>query len=344
MNELMIGVDLAKRVFQIHGATVSGEVKFRKKLSREQFRAFMSAQPACLVVFEACGSASYWAREMAALGHEVRLIAPQYVRPFVKRHKNDAADAEAIVIAARQPEMRFVAPKTAEQQARAVLFRGRERLVHQRTELVNALRAVLYEYGYVFPIGLCHLKRIAAVVEDPGCDLPELVIAECHDLLAQIAEKTERIEVKTKDLKALASETDTARRLQTMPGVGPLTALAVEAFAPDMAQFESGRDFAAWLGLVPRQHSTGGKARLGRISKAGQSDIRRLLIIGAMTRIMGRARHKIAPESWIGRKLAHKPKMLVGIALANKMARQIWAMLTKNEDYRDPALAVAAQG
>jgi transposase len=344
MNELMIGVDLAKRVFQIHGATVSGEVKFRKKLSREQFRAFMSAQPACLVVFEACGSASYWAREMAALGHEVRLIAPQYVRPFVKRHKNDAADAEAIVIAARQPEMRFVAPKTAEQQARAVLFRGRERLVHQRTELVNALRAVLYEYGYVFPIGLCHLKRIAAVVEDPGCDLPELVIAECHDLLAQIAEKTERIEGKTKDLKALASETDTARRLQTMPGVGPLTALAVEAFAPDMAQFESGRDFAAWLGLVPRQHSTGGKARLGRISKAGQSDIRRLLIIGAMTRIMGRARHKIAPESWIGRKLAHKPKMLVGIALANKMARQIWAMLTKNEDYRDPALAVAAQG
>ena len=341
MTDTMIGVDLAKRVFQVHGATTTGDVKFRKKLTREQFRRFMAEQPACVVVFEACGSASYWAREMEALGHEGRLIAPQYVRPFVKRQKNDAADAEAIVIAARQPEMRFVAPKTADQQAKAVLFRGRERLVHQRTDLVNALRAVLYEYGHVFPVGLCHVRRIAAVVEDPRCDLPDLVIAECQDLLAQIAEKTERIEAKTKALKALAAETDTARRLQTIPGVGPLTALAVEAFAPDMAQFKSGRDFAAWLGLVPRQHSTGGKARLGRISKAGQTDIRRLLIIGAMTRIMGRARHKVPAENWLGRMLARKPKMLVGIALANKMARQIWAMLTKNEDYKDPALTAA---
>ena len=341
MKDTMIGVDLAKRVFQLHGAAMTGAVKFRKKLTREQFRVFMAAQPAALVVFEACGSASYWAREMEALGHEARLIAPQYVRPFVKRQKNDAADAEAIVIAARQPEMRFVAPKTVDQQAKTVLFRGRERLVHQRTELVNALRAVLYEYGHVFPMGLCHLKRIAEVVEDPNCDLPALVIAECQDLLVQIAEKTERIEAKTKTLKALAAETDTARRLQTMPGVGPLTALAVEAFAPDMAQFKSGRDFSAWLGLVPRQHSTGGKARLGRISKAGQSDIRRLLIIGAMSRIIGRGRHKVPTESWLGRKLASKPKMLVGIALANRMARQIWAMLTKNEDYRDPALATA---
>lgn len=341
MKDTMIGVDLAKRVFQLHGAAMTGEVKFRKKLTRDQFRVFMAAQPAALVVFEACGSASYWAREMEALGHEVRLIAPQYVRPFLKRQKNDAADAEAIVIAARQPEMRFVAPKTANQQAKAVLFRSRERLVHQRTELVNALRAVLYEYGHVFPVGICHLKRMEAALEDSHCDLPALVIAECQDLLAQIAEKTERVEEKTKTLKVLAAETDTARRLQTMPGVGPLTALAVEAFAPDMAQFKSGRDFAAWLGLVPRQHSTGGKARLGRISKAGQSDIRRLLIIGAMTRIMGRARHKVPAESWIGRKLARKPKMLVGIALANKMARQIWAMLTKNEDYRDPSLAAA---
>ena len=318
-----------------------GQVKFRKKLSREQFRAFMAQQPACLVVFEACGSASYWARQMEKFGHEAKLIAPQYVRPFVKRQKNDAADAEAIVIAARQPEMRFVAPKTAEQQARAVLFRCRERLVHQRTELVNMLRALLYEYGHVFPTGFCHLKRIAVILEDPDCELPAIVIAECQDMLAQIAEKTERIDAKTKALKALAAETGTARRLQTMPGVGPMTALAVEAFAPNMAEFKSGRDFAAWLGLVPRQHSTGGKARLGRISKAGQADIRRLLIIGAMTRIMGRARYNVPAESWIGRKLTSKPKMLVGIALANKMARQIWAMLTKHEDYRDPALETA---
>lgn len=201
---------------------------------------------------------------------------------------------------------------------------------------------MLYEYGHVFPVGLAHLKRIEALVEGPGCDLPVLVVTECQDLLAQIAEKTERIGDKTKTLKALAAETDTARRLQTMPGVGPLTALAVEAFAPDLAQFSSGRDFAAWLGLVPRQHSTGGKERLGRMSKAGQSDIRRLLIIGAMSRIVGRARHKIPAESWIGRMLARKPKMLVGIALANKMARQVWAMLMKKEDFRDPALAAAA--
>jgi transposase len=276
---------------------------------------------------------------METLGHDVKLIAPQYVRPFVKRQKNDAADAEAIVIAARQPEMRFVVPKTADQQARAVMFRSRERLVHQRTELVNALRAVLYEYGHVFPTGLIHLKRIEAVLDDPACDLPALIIAEGHDLMAQIAEKTERIDAKTKELKALAAETDTARRLQTMPGVGPLTALAVEAFAPDMAQFKCGRDFAAWLGLVPRQHSSGGKERLGRISKAGQSDIRRLLIIGAMSRLNWLGRRSILEGSWLARMRARKPKILVAIALANKMARQLWAMLMKNEDYRDPALA-----
>lgn len=342
MKDTIIGVDLAKRVFQLHGAAKHGDVVFRKKLSREQFRAFMARQPASLVVFEACGSANYWTREMGALGHEVKLIAPQYVRPFIKRQKNDAADAEAIVIAARQPEMRFVAAKTEEQQAKAILFRGRERLVRQRTELVNALRAALYEYGHVFPVGIWQLKRMEAAVRDPDCTLPALVNAECQDLLAQIAEKTERIDAKTRSLKSLAAETDTTRRLQTMPGVGPLTALAVDAFAPDMGQFKCGRDFAAWLGLVPRQHSSGGKERLGRISKAGQADIRRLLIIGAMTRIMGRGRDRIPAEGWIGRMLARKPKMLVGIALANRMARQIWAMMTKGEDYRDPALAGSA--
>lgn len=338
MKDMMIGVDLAKRVFQVHGALSNGKVQFRRKLTRQQFRVFMEKQAPSLVIFEACGSASYWAREMESIGHAVKLIAPQYVRPFVKRQKNDAADAEAIVIAARQPEMRFVTPKTVEQQARAAIFRGRDRLVRQRTEDVNALRAVLYEYGFVFPAGLVHLKRIEALVEETW-ELPAIVREECLDLLAQIAEKTGRIAARDKKLKDLATQTDTARRLQTMPGVGPLTALAVEAFSPDMSQFKRGRDFAAWLGLVPRQHSSGGKARLGRISKAGQADIRRLLIIGAMTRLLGRARRKILAESWIERMLARKPKMLVAIALANKMARQIWAMLTKNEAYRDPAAA-----
>ena len=340
MKDTMIGVDLAKCVFQLHGASMAGQVMFRKKLTRAQFCAFMAQHPACLVGFEACGSASYWAREMAALGHEAKLIAPQYVRPFVKRQKNDANDAEAIVIAARQPEMRFVLPKTADQQARAALFRGRERLVRQRTEDVNALRSLLYEHGHVFPVGLGALGRMQALVADERSDLPGLLREECQDLLTQIAEKSARIAARDQKLKDLAARSETARRLQTMPGVGPLTALAFEAFGPDMAQFKRGRDFAAWLGLVPRQHSSGGKERLGRVSKAGQADIRRLLIIGAMSRLGWLGRRKIGPGSWLGRMLARKPKMLVAIALANKMARQIWAMLSRNEDFKDPAPAV----
>lgn len=339
MEDTIIGVDLAKRVFQLHGASMSGQVKFRKKLSREQFRAFMAQHPACHVVFEACGSASYWAHEVQAMGHDVRLIAPQYVRPFVKRQKNDVADAEAIVIAARQPEMRFVAPKTIEQQSKAVLFRSRQRLVRQRTELVNALRAVLYECGHVFPAGIINLKRIEGLVQDPAAGLPALIVEECQDLLAQISEKTDRIVAKSKKVKLLAAQTDKAQRLQTMPGVGPMTALAVEAFTPDMAHFKCGRSFAAWLGLAPRQYSSGGKERLGRVSKAGQSDIRRLLIIGAMSRLNWMGRRTIPEGSWLARMLTRKPKIVVAIALANKMARQIWAMLTKKEDFRDPALA-----
>jgi len=342
MNDMMIGVDLAKNVFQIHGALRTGEVQFRKKLTRQQFTAFMARQAPCLIIFEACGGAHYWAREMKAPGHEVKLIAPQYVRPFVKRQKNDAADAEAIVIAARQAEMRFVGPKTVEQQSRAAVFRGRERLVHQRTADVNALRALLYEHGYVFPVGMRYLDRMTALVDDDTSDLPALIREECQDLLAQIAEKTARITERTAKLKALASQSDRARRLQTMPGVGPLTAIAVEAFGPDMAHFKTGRNFAAWLGLVPRQHSSGGKERLGRMTKAGQADIRRLLIMGAMSRLGWLGRRTLAQGNWLSRMLARKPTMLVAIALANKMARQIWAMLTKNEDYKDPALAVAA--
>ncbi len=342
MKDMIIGVDLAKRVFQVHGTALSGQVKFRKKLTREQFRKFMSVHPPSVVVFEACGSSSYWAREMIKFGHEAKLVAPQYVKPFVKRQKNDAADAEAIAIAARQPEMRFTSPKSAEQQTRVVLFRSRERLVHQRTELVNALRSVLYEFGHVFSTGLAQLKKIAALVTDPSGDLPTLIITECRDLLEQITEKTDRIDAKTKELKAIAAATDTARRLQTMPGVGPITALAVESFAPAMTQFKSGRAFAAWLGLVPRQHSSGGKERLGRMSKAGQSDIRRLLIIGAMTRLNWLGRKSIKPGSWLARMIDRKPRMLVAIALANKMARQIWAMVTKNEEYREPAVPTVA--
>lgn len=236
---------------------------------------------------------------MEALGREVKLIAPQYARPFVKRQKNDAADAEAIVIAARQHEMRFVEPKTVEQQARAAVFRGRERLDRQRTADVSALRALLYEHGYVFSVGIRHLKRMNALVEDEASDLPALIREECQDLLAQIAAKTERTVERTVKLKALASQSDRARRLQIMPGVGPLTAVAVEAFGPDISQFKTGHDFAAWLGLVPKQHSSGGKERLGRMTKAGQADIRRLLIIGAMSRLGWLGRRTIKEGSWL---------------------------------------------
>jgi transposase len=341
-KDTMIGVDLAKNVFQLHAASMTGQPKFRKKLSRRGFAKFMGEQPPALVVMEACGSAHYWAREMTRLGHEVKLIAAQYVKPFVKRQKNDAADAEAIVIAAQRPEMRFVEPKSADQQSKAILFRARDRLVHQRTELVNALRACLYEYGHAVPQGRHQLKRIVELLDEPNSDLPELMREECRDLLEQIAEKTARIDTRTMKIKARAAEADTARRLQTIPGVGPLTALAIEAFAPPMENFRCGRDFAAWLGLVPRQFSSGGKERLGRMTKAGQSDIRRLLIIGAMSRLNWLGRKSIRESSWLARMVARKPRMLVAIALANKMARTIWAMLTKQEDYRVPVQAVAA--
>ena len=342
MKDTMIGVDLAKNVFQLHAASMTGHPKYRKKLPRNNFAAFMAQQPPAIVVMEACGSAHYWAREMIKLGHEVKLIAPQYVKPFVKRQKNDAADAEAIVTAAQRPEMRFVDPKTAEQQSRAILFRARERLVHQRTELVNALRACLYEYGHVVPQGIHNIKRIEGILDVPNSDLPDLMREECKELLVQIAEKTIRINARTGKIKALAAEADAARRLQTIPGVGPLTALAVEAFAPAMECFKCGRDFAAWLGLVPRQFSSGGKERLGRISKAGQADIRRLLIIGAMSRLNWLGRKSIPEDSWLARLAARKPRMLVAIALANKMARTIWALMTKGEDYRDSAQAAVA--
>lgn len=254
MKDIMIGVDLAKSVSQVHGASMTGQVKFRKKLSRPQFRKFMADHPPCVVVLEACGGAHYWARQMAKFGHEVTLIAPQYVKPFVKRQKNDAVDAEAIVIAAQRPEMRFVEPKTEEQQARGVLFRVRERLVHQRTELVNALRAVMYEYGHVFPPGIANLKRIEATLEEPNGGLPELALEECRELILQIVGKTARIEAKTKKAKVLSKNADLTRQLQTMPGVGPLTALAIEAFAPPMDRFKCGRDFAAWPGRLQIPH------------------------------------------------------------------------------------------
>jgi len=259
----IIGVDLAKNVFQLHGASADGAVLFRKKLSRPQFARFMGEQPPCIVAMEACAGAHHWAREMTRHGHQVRLIAPHYVKPFVKRQKNDVADAEAIVEAALRPTMRFVEPKTAEQQARAVVFRTREQLLKQRTEAINALRAHLYEFGHVAPVGIGYLPRLAEVVDDPKSGLPELARDICRTALEQIGHMTARIDALKAMIATMSKEATMPRQLQTMPGVGPIGALAIETFAPPMDQFRRGRDFAAWLGLVPRQHSLGGKQRLG---------------------------------------------------------------------------------
>lgn len=339
----IIGVDLAKNVFQLHGAAADGTVVFRKKLTRVQFHKFMSDQTACTVAMEACGSAHYWAREIASFGHTVKLIAPVYVKPFVKRQKNDMADAEAIVEAAQRPTMRFVEQKTVTQQSRAVAFRTREQFIGQRTEAINALRSHLYEFGYIVPKGSGGLSRLVEIIADENTQVPDLVRDVCRGLLEQIDQLTARLARLKKQVEALAREGKTSRRLQTMPGIGPVTALAVETFAPPMGVFKRGRDFAAWLGLVPRQYSSGGKQRLGKTSNMGQRDIRRLLIIGAMSVVIAAAR-KGAPEgSWLARMLATKPRLLVAVALANKMARGIWAMLSKQENYRTPA-TLSAEG
>ena len=333
----IIGVDLAKNVFQLHGAAADGSVVYRKKLSRPQFDRFMAKQPPCLVAMEACAGAHHWAREMSRHGHQVRLIAPVYVKPFIKRQKNDAADAEAIVEAALRPTMRFVEPKTAEQQARAVAFRTREQLVKQRTEAVNALRSHLYEFGHTAPVGIGYVPRLEKVIADPDADIPDLAREICRMLLDQINQLTDRIDALKARIAAMSQEAKMPRQLQTMPGVGPITALAVETFAPPMEQFRRGRDFAAWLGLVP-QHSTGGKQKLGKTSKMGQRDIRRLLVIGATAVIRWASRRGAPKGSWLARMLERKPIPVVAVALANKMARGIWAMLTRGESYRGPVL------
>ena len=334
----MIGVDLGKRSFQLHGVRDDGSAVFRKKVSRERFLAEVSERGPRIVAMEACGSAYHWGRELQSMGFEVRLVPPTYVKPFVKRHKNDAADAEAVCEASSRPGMRFVAVKSAEQQADAMLFRTRDLLTRQRTQTVNALRGHLAEHGVVAPQGIANVARLAAEIDDPEARLPEAVRDLGRLLLEQIGSLDAKIGELDKEVRKRAKESDEAKRLMSIPGIGPICAMAIQAFAPPMEGFRCGRDFSAWLGLVPRQCSTGGKPKLGRISKMGQRDLRRLLIAGAIAVIRWASRRG-TDDPWLAALLTRKPPMLAAAALANKMARVVWAVATKKEFYKAPASA-----
>jgi transposase len=334
-----IGLDIAKHIFQAHGADAAGHVVFRKRLTRDKLLGFFAAQPTCVVAMEACAGAHYWARELGALGHTVRLIPPAYVKPFVKRQKNDAADAEAICEAAQRPTMRFVPVKDEAQQANGVLFRVRDLLVHQRTQCINALRGHLAEYGHVFAKGVTHVGTLISRVEDPAFPLPE----NARSILKIMVSTFTALEMQIKELDVeinRRSRVDpVAHRLMTVPGVGPITATAIAALAPSAESFRAGRDFAAWLGLTPKQKSTGGKQKLGAISKQGERTIRRLLIIGASAVVRHACMYGAPEGSWLARILPRKPRMLVIVALANKTARIVWALLARGGVYRTPVPA-----
>lgn len=330
-----IGLDIAKSVFQAHGSDASGGVVFRKKLGRSRLLAFFATQPRCVVAMEACAGAHHWGRELGALGHKVRLIPPAYVKPFVKRQKNDEADAEAICEAAQRPTMRFVPVKTEAQQASGVVFRARDLLVRQRTQISNAIRGHLAEYGHVAPKGVCYVEGLIDRIDS----LPDAAQAALQALVQAMRALEAQIAVLDRQIALRAKQDETARRLMTIPGVGPVTAAALTALAPDPQAFRCGRDFTAWLGLTPLQKSTGGKEKLGRITKMGERTLRRLLVIGASA-VIKQALLRGAPAgSWLAQMLARKPRMLVAVALANKMARVVWALLAKGGIYRAPALA-----
>ena len=337
-----IGLDIAKNVFHAHGVDERGRALFSRKISRTKLLDFFAGQPRCVVALEACGGAHHWARELRDMGHDVRLIPPAYVKPFVKRHKNDAIDAEAICEAAQRPNMRFVAIKEEEQQASGMIFRTRDLLVRQRTQLINAIRGHLTEYGWVAPKGPSHVAMLGDLLEDEmAASVPEAARAMFRLMLGLLEELDGKIRDLDKDIARRAREDAVARRLMTIPGVGPITATAITALAPPAESFAKGRDFAAWLGLAPLQRSTGGKQKLGAISKMGERTLRRLLIIGSSAVVLQASKRGAPKGSWLEQMLGRKPRMLVTVALANKTARIVWALLTKEEDYKAPAAAMA---
>jgi transposase len=337
-----VGLDLAKSVFQVHAADNEGMPVVRKKLRRGQVHEFFAGLSPCLIGLEACASAHYWARELQALGHEVRLIPPQYVKPFVKTNKNDAADAEAICEALVRPTMRFAAVKSAEQQSVLMLHRARELLVRQRTMLINAFRGHCGEFGLVVAQGASKVTALIEMIEDPEDeDLPALARAALGSLVEQLRMTQIQILGLEKKLKAWHRTNEASRRLETIPGVGVITATALVATIGDASQFHSGRQLAAWLGLVPRQRSSGGKERLGRISKRGDGYIRRLLVHGARADLRWSKHRKERRSIWQESLLARRPTNVVLVAMANKTARVVWAMLSRGETFRTEDRAAA---
>jgi transposase len=337
-----IGLDIAKRVFQVHGVDDQGQVVVQKKLSRSELLHWFSKLEPCLVGIEACASSTYWAREIKKLGHDVRLIPPAYVKPYVRRQKNDRTDAAAICEAVGRPSMRFVAIKSVDQQAIQVLHRVRELLVTQRTQTINAMRAHLAEFGLIFPQGDAGVtSAVKTIQEGKDRDVPVFAQQVLFSLVGQVEQLKREVALLDKQMRAWHSAHADSRRLATIPGIGPVTATAVLAAIGDGKQFKSAREFAAWLGTVPRQNSSGGKECLGHISKRGNPYLRKLLVVGATALLRGKSREKAVGGLWFTELLKRKPPRVASVALANKMARVAWAVLTKGGLYRSAMPAAA---
>ncbi len=331
-----IGLDIAKSVFQLHGVDAAGAVLLRKRLPRSRMLAFFEKQAPCLIGIEACGSAHYWGRELSRLGHDVRWIPPSYVKPYVKRQKNDAADAEAICEAVTRPSMRFVPIKAPEQQSMMVAHRTRSILTRQRTQLSNAIRGHMSEFGLVAPVGRSGLEILISVINDVADErLPSAARTSLLMLVTQLRLVNEQILESDRWIIASARSTEIGRRLMDIPGVGPVLASALIGTIADPKSFSSGRNLAAWIGLVPRQNSSGGKERLGGITKQGDRYLRQLLVVGAVA-VIRYAQRNGARRPWLVQLLARRTPKVAAVALANKNARMVWAIMTSGERYREP--------